>query len=250
MGYKSQNFYFIVYAYMKKKYAKKLLDKNKEDYNRIAFRFAKKREWISPDILALKKYVSKGEKILDLGCGNGRLKKILGQEIYYFGLDVSKELINIAKKLYPGIRCAPTDPLSFNLENNSFDKVFCLSVLHHIPSKKFRKDFLKEIGRILKPEGQLILTVWDLRSSDKAKRLLLKYTLLKLIGKSKLDFRDIFYPWKDNKEKVLAQRYVHIFSLRELEYLFKKSGFVIKEEGVLVRSKKGRNIFFVTEFKK
>ena len=232
---------------MKQEYAKYLLEKNQKDYNRIAFDFTKKREWISPDLIILKKYIQKGDRILDLGCGSGRFKKVVGEQANYYGIDVSEEIIKIAKQRYPQAKFLVSNPLSFSFKNSFFNKVFCLSVIHHIPSKKFRKDFIKEIKRILKPGGEAIITVWDLRDSKKAKFLLLKYILSKLIGKSKLDFKDIFYPWKNSEGELLAQRYVHIFSIKELEKLFRNSGFIIKEKGVLLRSKKGKNIFIVVQ---
>ena len=43
-------------------------------------------------------YVKGKERILDLGCGNGRFYEMLeGKDIEYIGVDVSKELIDIAK---------------------------------------------------------------------------------------------------------------------------------------------------------
>ncbi len=236
---------------MKQKYAKFLLEKNQSDYNKIADIFNKRRDWIPPDFTILEKYINKGERILDLGCGNGRFSEIVGNKVDYYGVDVSERLIKIAEKKYPNGKFVVIEPLILPFKNNFFDKVFCLAVLHHIPSKKFRKDFLKEIKRVLKPEGKLILTVWYLNDNQKAKRLLFKYTLFKLIGKSKLDCKDILYPWKDSRGETLIQRYVHIFSEKELEKLIQSIGFVVKEKRILERSKKGKNIFLIAQkFKK
>ncbi len=232
---------------MKQEYAKFLLKKNQDDYNKIANIFNKKRNWIPPDFTILEKYINTGEKILDLGCGNGRLLEIVGDKADYYGIDTSKKLIEIAREKYCSGKFSVSEPLTLSFQNDFFDKVFCLAVLHHIPSRKFRKDFLKEIKRILKPKGKLVLTVWDLNNDPKAKRFLFKYTLLKLIGKLKLDYKDIFYPWKDSKRKILTQRYIHIFSEREIEKLVQRVGFVVKEKGILERSKKGKNIFLVAQ---
>ncbi len=232
---------------MKERYAKILLEKNREGYNRIAQDFNRRRDWIPPDFEILERYINQGEKILDLGCGNGRFSEIVGDKANYYGVDVSEKLVEIAKKKYPNKNFLVSQPLTLFFKNNFFDKIFCLAVLHHLPSKKNRKDFLKEIKRILKPGGLLILTVWDLSSYPKAKSLLFKYTLLKLIGKTKLDFKDIFYPWKNNEGEILIQRYIHIFSEKELKRLVKSAGFVIKEKGILQRSEKWRNIFLIAQ---
>jgi hypothetical protein len=70
----------------------------------------------------------------------------------------------------------------------------------------------------------------------------------KFFGKSNLDFKDILYPWKNSKGKIIIQRYFHLFTKGELETLFKKTGLKIKETGFLKREKeRGSNIYIVAE---
>ena len=57
--------------------------------------------------------------------------------------------------------------------------------------------------------------------------LLLKYFFLKLIGKSKLDFRDAFVPWSDK-----TKRFYHFFTKKELQSLIKNVGFSIVKEDI------------------
>lgn len=232
---------------MKEKYARSLLEKNRDDYNKIADIFAQKRDWIPPDFTILEQYINKGERILDLGCGNGRLKKVVGNKADYYGVDVSEKLIEIAKERYPDGEFFLAEGLSLPFKDSFFDKVFCLAVFHHIPSKKFRRDFLKEIKRVLIPGAQIVLTVWHLTDNPKASCSFFKYTLLRLIGKTRLDFKDIFYPWKNSMGEVLIYRYIHIFSEKELEKLVQEIGFIVKKKGILGRSEKGKNIFFLAQ---
>ncbi len=232
---------------MEKEYAKFLLKKNQDDYNKIADTFDRTRDWIPPDFTILGKYINKKEKILDLGCGNGRFSEIVGNKADYYGVDVSEKLIEIAKEKYSNRKFVVNEPFALPFKNNFFDKIFCLAVLHHIPSKKFRKDFLREIKRVTKPGGKLILTVWDLNDNSKAKRLLLKYTFFKLIGKSKLDYKDVFYPWKNSRGEILIDRYIHVFFEKELKKLVQSVGFIVKEKGILGRSKKEKNLFLVAQ---
>ncbi len=230
---------------MDSSYATFLLNKNRDDYNRIATSFDGKRNYIPLDFKYLKQYIKENEKILDLGCGNGRFSELVSDSSY-IGADISKGELKIAKDRYPYKSFILIEnQLSFPFLDDSFDKVFCLSVLHHIPSLKFRQDFIKEIKRILKPGGTLILTVWNLKNAKKVNKLLFKYFFLKLIGKSKLGFKDIFYPWKDSNGNILAQRYIHTFSLKELRKLVNFSGLEILESKILDRSKKGSNILIV-----
>jgi ubiquinone/menaquinone biosynthesis C-methylase UbiE len=210
---------------MEKSYAEYLLEKTRQDYNLIAEDFARTRHFIW-DIEPLKIYVKDGDRILDLGCGSGRLIEILkDKKVKYIGLDSSQKIIEIAKKNYPGYNFSVGEALNLPFPENSFDKVFCIRVLPHIPSDEFRIKFLKEAKRVLKPKGLLILTCWYLYKF-KFKRqflLMLKNCFLKLIGKSKLDFGDAFIPWD---KKVL--RYYHYFTKRGLKKLVKKVDFKIK----------------------
>ena len=223
-------------------YAKYLLNKVKEDYDKIAEDFSRTRSYLPPDILYFKPFIKKGDKILDLGCGNGRLFEIVnGAE--YIGVDISEKMIQVAKKRYPQAQFLVTSPLSLPFSENTFDKVFCLSVLHHIPSSQLRVQFLREIKRVLKPQGPLFITVWNLWHKPSIKKLLLKYTLLKLIGKSKLDFFDIFLPWRDSKGNAIIQRYLHVFTLHSFKKTIQNAGFKVLDKKVLKRSKKESNLF-------
>ena len=211
-------------------YAKYLLEKTSQGYNLIAEDYTRTRAYIPEDIKKLGDYASAGERILDSGCGSGRLFEVFnGKNIDYFGIDISERLIEIAKKKYPGAKFQVADTLNLPFPDNFFDKVYSISVLHHIPSKDFQLQYLKETKRILKPGGLLVMRVWDFWRRKAALSLIVKYTFLKLIGRSKLDFKDVFVPWKDSKGGALIQRYFHCFAKRELGNLAKEAGFVVKK---------------------
>lgn len=188
-----------------------------------------------------------GERILDSGCANGRLFDILkDKKVKYFGVDISERLIGIAKTKYPEVNFQTADALSLPFSEDFFDKAYSISVLHHIPSKDFRLKYLRETKRVLKTNGLLILRVWDFWQRKITPQLIFKYAFLKIIGRSKLDFKDVFLPWKDSKGGVLAQRYFHCFTKRELESLAKEAGFKVKK---IWRSGKDprANIYLIAE---
>ncbi len=227
---------------MKQKYAEQLLKKTKEGYDKIAEEFSTTREEVWEEMNFLfDDYVIPGDKILDLGCGNGRFFELLeDKDVNYIGVDFSEKLIEIAKKKYPKVKFQVADALDLPFPNNYFDKIYSIAVLHHIPSKELRLQFLKEARRVLKPDGFLILTAWKLKSK-KDWNLFLKYTILKLIGK--LERGDVFQPWGKKTE-----RYFHLFSEEELMDLAKEVKFKIIKEGIVTNEKGNRrNIYLVVE---
>lgn len=228
---------------MDKEYAKYLLERTRQDYNLIAEQFSSSRRFIWKGLEPLYHYALPKDKVLDLGCGNGRLLQIFKEiDIKYTGVDSSEKLIEIAKKTYPNAIFQVADALHLPFPNNDFDKIFSVAVLHHIPSKALRLQFLEGVKKVLKPEGLLILTVWDLYRW-RGWKLILKFSILKLLGRSKLDFKDIFVPWGKT-----CQRYIHCFTNKELKNLVEKAGFKIKETGTLKMPEgKETNIYLVAQ---
>ena len=211
---------------MRPEAARKILDEVRQSYNGIAADFNQTRNYLWPGLKDFKKFVKPRQKILDLGCGNGKLRLLLkDSDIDYTGLDNSSELLKIAEN-HPDFKLGrqkfvESNILTLPFTDNSFDVIFFIAVLHHIPSDDFRHKVLKEINRILKSGGILVMINWN-RYQVKGPQLkyIIKYTLLKIIGKTDLDFKDIYLPWMGGK----AYRYYHAFTLGELDKLIKKSG--------------------------
>lgn len=233
---------------MDKNYAEELLKKLKEDYNLIAEEFSVRRSYIPEDFKNwLIQCFFAGEKVLDWGCGNGRFYEVFKSGDYY-GVDISEKMIEIARTRYPKGRFQVVEPLNLPFPDNFFDKIFSLAVFHHLPSKEFRIQFLKEAKRILKLEGILILTVWDLNPLKmiligewKRALFFFNYLILKIFGRSGLDFKDFYLSWGNT-----CFRYVHYFTKNELKKLAEKSDFKIKEIGIL-RNKKEGNIYLIAQ---
>lgn len=217
---------------MNSKYAKKILDKTVLDYNSIADKYSRVREkdWKEFNFL-FDKYLSQNDKVLDLGCGNGRFYQVFkNKNVDYLGIDVSFKLIEIAKNNHPEGKFEVSS-IDYIL-SNSFDKVYSIAVLHHIPSRELRLNFLKEIRRVLKDDGCLVLTVWNLK--DKIKKR-------SFFDWFRLDKGDVFLPWYGSSDT-----YFHCFNLEELIQLASEVGFNIIDKGeILVGEKPYSNFYFV-----
>ncbi|MCP4404977.1 MAG: methyltransferase domain-containing protein [bacterium] len=92
---------------------------------------------------------------LEVGCGNGDfLLELAGKypNAYFQGLDFSEEQIKLAQEDSQhgdNIRFESGNALQLDLEDNSFDTVVFMNVLHHIPSED-QRIVLGELSRVAK----------------------------------------------------------------------------------------------------
>jgi ubiquinone/menaquinone biosynthesis C-methylase UbiE len=215
---------------MKEKTEEKILLELESGYDFIADKFSGTRAFMWRDLEFLKDMVRPGERILDYGCGNGRLAGFLeGGYGEYKGVDISRNLIDIANQRYHSEKTEfiKVDSRFKRLpfEDSYFDAVFSIAVFHHLPSKKYREKLIVELNRILKLNGKIVITVWNLWQK-RFWRYHLKAARDKLLGKSELDWKDIYISFK-SEDKVFL-RYHHAFMKHDLEQLLRKNGFEIE----------------------
>ena len=99
-----------------------------------------------------------GLKILDAGCGQGIMANILhkyGADVY--AIDLSEDSISYVKQNHPEIKAKVNDVLNLDFQDNYFDIVFSLGVLHHTPNAY--KGFT-ECVRVTKPGGKIIILLY------------------------------------------------------------------------------------------
>ena len=106
--------------------------------------------------------IQAGEKILDLGCGNGWATRKLAQSnagVQAIGVDASPQMIARADELHSFTIRARYDYQSFEdleLGDASFDRVFSMEALYY--SADLEKA-LSEVLRVLKPGGRAEILV-------------------------------------------------------------------------------------------
>lgn len=228
---------------MKEAYANELLKISRDGYDNVAKNFSETRNAFWNELSFLKSYLKNGDKILDIGCGNGRFFEQTNEvATKYTGIDSSSELIKLARGKYPDATFLTADALMLPFEDFEFDIAFSFAVIHHIPSKKLRIKFLKETGRVIKNDGLFIFTAWDLWNKKRSQ--IIKNSIKKMFGFSNLDFGDIMLGFfgKD-------LRYLHAFTKRELRSLVKEAGLNLEKIEV-VRRKSGEQNYLVVCRKK
>jgi ubiquinone/menaquinone biosynthesis C-methylase UbiE len=84
-------------------------------------------------------------------------------------VDIMPEQVALAKQRGLPANIFLADVTNTKLPSASFDAVFVFGVLHHVPEWR---SALKEINRVLKPEGALLLEEPDKKALDDAERYL------------------------------------------------------------------------------
>lgn len=117
------------------------------------------------------KYIENKDIVLDLGCGNGQSSiKVAKVAKRVIGVDINNVLLNIGQKTVKDLHMKNINFDKLDLEkklkfkNRTFDKIIFLDVLEHL---RKREQILKEIKRILKPQGKLFLGVPNSQTSWK-----------------------------------------------------------------------------------
>ena len=136
----------------------------KEYYSKQQFNPGLMGVWLNPFYFARKELHREmsnlaprmNGRLLDVGCGTKPYQKLFVAAVNYVGLEYDSPANRVAKRadyFYDGN--------TFPFDAASYDGVICNQVLEHV----FNPDqFLHEISRVLKPGGDLLLTVpfvWD-----------------------------------------------------------------------------------------
>lgn len=139
-------------------------------YNRIAREYARANKTYSfwrRELEALRKF-SPGKKVLEIGCGAGRDAKVfLDDGFDYLGVDASSGLLHIAKQVNPTGMFRLMNYYDLRFPPNSFDGVWSMATLLHVPKKKLPK-VLKPIRKLLRPSGVFVVSMKEKSGVDES----------------------------------------------------------------------------------
>lgn len=142
---------------------RKQIRENRRAWETLAPSFDRTRTKPWDTVAAFIEQLGAPVRVLDAGCGNGRhaaLAKQAGHEVV--GFDLSKKLLSIAREKLGTARThwveGAIERLPF--KESSFDAVLALAVLHHVRGHRHRVAVLRELIRVVRPGGHVLVSVW------------------------------------------------------------------------------------------
>eukprot|EP01038_Epipyxis_sp_PR26KG_P008479 gene8479-11462_t len=130
-----------------------------------------------------------GSLVADIGSGDGKYFGV-NPNVVSIGCDRSFKLIQVSKEIGHETFCC--DAVKLPLRSDMFDATLCIAVLHHLSSIDRRSAAIRELLRITKPGGYVMIQAWAYEQGEQSKRLFHE--------------QDTMVPWQLNKRFVLQQQ--------------------------------------------
>ena len=137
--------------------------------------------------------IEAGSLLADIGSGDGKYFG-LSPAVYSLGCDRSMKLLEVSRDLRYETFCC--DAVKLPLRSDVFDAVLCIAVLHHIATIDRRVSVIRELLRICRLGGRVMLQAWALEQEGHSKK--------------KFEEQDVLVPWK---LQVFSSRNTHINTL-------------------------------------
>ncbi len=168
-------------------------------YNNIASDFSKTRYKAWPAVANFIDQISIDSINADIGCGNG--KNILyRKELKFKGIDITSEFVKICNSRKLDV--VEGNILNIPFESNYYDNTICIAVLHHLKTKEERINGIKELLRITKSGGKIMIYIWAFEQPIESKR--------------QFKTQDEMVYFK-NRDGSIYYRYYHLYKENELE---------------------------------
>jgi len=173
-----------------------------------------------------------GSLLADVGSGDGKYFG-LNKGVTCIGCDRSWTLLQVSKE--PGHEAFCCDAVKLPLVSDTFDAVICVAVLHHLASKDRRVAAIRELVRITRPGGKILIQAWAQEQAEESRHV--------------FEEQDVLVPWRlqqrffvpsgecpasaansfsdgpcqhaeeDGQNGLVFQRFCHVYKKGELEDL-------------------------------
>jgi SAM-dependent methyltransferase len=151
------------------------------------------------------RHVKPGEKILECGCGAGRVIRHLAKEGYdIIGLEYDRNIVEKLKTCQPPIKVVEGDASKIQFSDNSFDVSLCFGTVGPLHDKTAAA--IRELQRVTRPGGTVVLSVM-LNNTARF--------LQKLQNRLMSRGPTTFYAWMDSEDG--WRSYFESFGLQVLE---------------------------------
>jgi tRNA (uracil-5-)-methyltransferase TRM9 len=185
----------------------------KDIFDQIAPGWYNFRHWsiFRTELEALAKRWQRG-RLLNIGCAHGPDFLPFQKSFELHGLDFSTNMLKHAQK-YAGkhkfsVSLVEADIRKLPYAAESFDRAIAVATYHNIKDKEERLKALQELRRVLKPDGEAFITVWN-----------------RWQPRFWLKTKNFLAPWRSGDRTLY--RYYYLFSYSELKKLVKKAGFEV-----------------------
>jgi ubiquinone/menaquinone biosynthesis C-methylase UbiE len=118
--------------------------------------------------------LSVDSKILEVGCGTGRfIEELVALRYTPIGIDPSNDMLDVCRKKLgdsTGVLFDRGEAGSLPYESDHFDFVYSIRVLNQVESEGYAYCAIKEMIRVAKPRGKVLIEYMDSRRAKLARR--------------------------------------------------------------------------------
>jgi SAM-dependent methyltransferase len=115
-----------------------------------------------PPVLMADADIRPTDHVLDVGCGTGvltrELLKVVGPEGSVTAIDLSESMLSVARTVCIGANCHLGNAANLPFDDNRFDAVISSFMLMFAEDPQ---QVLRELKRVLKPGGRLVVAIWS-----------------------------------------------------------------------------------------
>ncbi|XP_059483228.1 transcription factor HIVEP3 [Neocloeon triangulifer] len=125
-----------------------------------------------------------GSLVCDVGCGSGKYLHI-NPDVFKIGVDRCARLTELAREKDHEVMVC--DNLALPFKDDCFDAILSVAVVHHFATTERRVNALRELARVLRIGGRMLISVWAMEQRHR-----------------KFESQDVLVPWHRPQQQHLS----------------------------------------------